>query len=81
MKDLGVTISNDFSWYAHCFEIVRKQIMWLNATLHSFLGDNVSIHKRALDIYVHPVLEYNCFIWNPILFYNVDLIEKVHKIF
>ena len=35
----------------------------------------------AFDIYVRPILEYNCFIRNPILFYNVDLIEKVQKNF
>ena len=78
MKDLGITISNDFSWHAHCFEIVKKANYVANVILHS-LCDDVSIHVRAFDIYVLPILEYNCFIWNLILFYIVDLIEKVQK--
>ena len=59
MKDLDVTILNDFSWHAHCFEIVKKANYVANAILHSFLCD-VSIRMKAFDIYVRPMLEYNC---------------------
>ena len=56
MKDLCVTISNDFYWHAHYFEVLIKVNYVTNATLHSFLCDNVSIHVRAFDVYVRPVL-------------------------
>ena len=68
VKDLGITISNDFSWHTHCFEIVKKANYVANVILHSFLCDDVSIHVRAFDIYVLPILEYNSFIWNLIFF-------------
>ena len=79
MKDLGVIVSNDFSWHTHCFEIVKKASYVANAILHSFLCDDVSIYMQTFNIYIRPILEYNGFIWNLILFYNVDLIEKVKK--
>ena len=37
-KDLGVTISNGFSWHAYCFEIVKKANCEANALLYALFS-------------------------------------------
>ena len=36
---------------------------------------------RAFDIYVRPIIEYICFIWNIVLCMDTDIIENVQKYF
>ena len=81
VKDLSVAISNDFSWLAHYFEIVENSNYVANSKLHSFVSDAVSIHMRAFDIHVRPILEYTIVLFGILLFNNVDLIAKVQKNF
>lgn len=36
---------------------------------------------RAFDTYVRPILDYNCFVWNPVLCNDIDTVENVQKFF
>jgi hypothetical protein len=81
VKDLGVIISNDLSWRAHCVETVRKANCVANAILHSFECDDISVYMCAFNTYVRPILEYSCFVWNPVLNCDIDSVENVQKCF
>jgi hypothetical protein len=77
MKDLGVFISSDLSWHANVLEVCRKANFVCNTILHSFKSHDILLYMRAFDTYVRPIVEYCCYVWNPTLCYDIDLIENV----
>ena len=79
IKDLGMYISNDLTWNAHVTEIVKKANRLANTILHSFHSHDVNIYLRAFDVFVQPILDYCCFIWNPTLCYDTDSVENVQN--
>jgi ribonuclease P/MRP protein subunit RPP40 len=81
VKDLGVVMSDDLSWHAHCVETVKKANCVANAILHSFACNDISVYMGAFNTYVRPILEYNCFVWNPVLCCDIDIVENVQKCF
>ena len=81
VKDLGIAMCSDLSFSTHCMDVVRKAMYIANAILHSFLCKDVSVYMKAFDAYVRPILEYCCFVWNPTLCRDIDMIEKVQKTF
>jgi hypothetical protein len=60
---------------------IHKASRVANAILHSFKCKDYNVYMQAFDSYVKPLLEYNCYIWNPIYCYDNDLIEGVQCVF
>ena len=79
IKDLGVYISNDLTWNAYVTGTVKKVNRLANTILHCFHFHDVNIYLRAFDVFVQPILDYCCFIWNPTLCYDIDGVENVQK--
>ena len=79
IKDLGVYISYDLTWNAHVIETANKAYRLANTILHSFHCHDVNIYLRAFDVFVQPILDYCCSIWNPALCYDIDSVENVKK--
>ena len=81
IKDLGVNIVNDLSWHSDISIIVKKAHRICNTIIHSFHCHNVKFYMHVFDIYVRPIIEYNCFIWNLLLCKDIDVLENVQKCF
>ena len=69
-------ISYDLTWNAHVTETVKKANRLANNILHFFHCHHVNIYLRAFDVFVQPILDYCCFIWNPTLWYDIDSVEN-----
>ena len=81
VKDLGINISNDLSWHSQCIEYARKANSVANAILHCFECTDINVYMKAFDTYVRPIVEFNCYVWNPVLKMDIALIENVQKCF
>ena len=79
IKDLRVYISNDLTLNAHVTEAVKKANRLANTILYSFHCHDVNIYLRAFDVFVQPILDYCCIIWNPPLCYDINRVENVQK--
>ena len=72
--------SNDLTWNAHVTETVKKLNKLANTKLHYFHCQDVNIYLRAFDVFVQPILDYCCFIWNPTLCYDIDCVKMYKKL-
>jgi Reverse transcriptase (RNA-dependent DNA polymerase) len=81
VKDLGVYVSSDLAWHSQCVEAARKANSVANAILHAFVCDDITVYMKAFNAYVRPILEFNCYVWSPVLCSDIDLIENVQKTF
>ncbi len=77
VKDLGVYVSSDLKWSVHVNEVAKKANKVANVILHAFRCHNVDLYMSAFAIYVKPILEYCCYVWNPVLCRDIDVIENV----
>src|SRR5664279_1748382 len=80
-SDLGVTIDNDLSFYAHINNIVRKAHQRANLILRCFISKHSASLIKAFKVYVRPILEYNSPAWSPSLKKYINLIEDVQRRF
>ncbi len=81
VRDLGVTISEDLSWYAHITGIVSKASNCANAILKSFHYVDFKLLAKAFIIYIRPILESACAVWGPHLKQDKQLVESVQRKF
>jgi ribonuclease P/MRP protein subunit RPP40 len=77
IKDLGVNIVSDLSWSKHVSEVVKKANRTCNVILHGFANHNIELYMSAFNSYVKPILNYCCYVYNPVLCRDIDLIENV----
>ncbi|MCP4587733.1 MAG: hypothetical protein GY840_17605 [Pseudoalteromonas sp.] len=81
VRDLGVTISEDLSWYAHITGIVAKASNCANAILKSFHYVDFKLLAQAFIIYIRPILESACAVWAPHFKQDKQLVESVQRKF
>jgi hypothetical protein len=81
VRDIGVTISNDFKFTTHCNIISAKAYSRCYLILKCFCNSNFETLIKAYKVYVRPTLEYCTPVWSPYLQKNVDIIEKIQKYF
>ena len=79
--DLGVTVCNNLCWHSQCINCAKKANSVANAILHCFECTDVEVYMNAFDTYVRPIIEYNCYVWNPTLVIDNAIIENVQKSF
>jgi hypothetical protein len=79
IKDLGIYVTSNLSWSVHVHEVVKKANKMCNVILHAFVSRNVDLYMSAFAIYVIPILDYCCYVWNPTLCRDIDLIENIQK--
>ncbi len=81
VRDLGVIISQDLSWFPHVSYLVAKASKRANALLRSFVYARFELLARAFIVYIRPILETASTIWSPYLKQERDLVEKVQRNF
>ena len=79
--DFGVTVCNNLCWHSQCINCAKKANSVANAILHCFECTDVEVYMNAFDPYVRPIIEYNCYAWNPMLVMDNAIIENVQKSF
>jgi ribonuclease P/MRP protein subunit RPP40 len=77
VKDLGVHVTSDLSWSVHVNEVAKKANKVANVILHAFKCHNVDLYMSAFVTYIKPILDYCCYVWNPVLCRDIDGVENV----
>ena len=77
VKDLGVHVTSDLNWSVQVNKVVKKAKRITNVILHAFRCHNVDLYMSAFAIYVKPILNYSNYVWNPVLYRNIDTTENV----
>jgi hypothetical protein len=74
-KDLGIIISDDFSWSAHYSSIVSK------ALVKRVIGtsSSITVRKQVYVILVRSQLLYCSHIWRSHLIKDIKLLESVQR--
>ena len=81
IRDLGVIVSEDFTWSNHINHIYQsaatRSFQILKATSTKNIWTLIKIYKT----YIRPKVEYNSQVWSPHLLKNKKKIEKIQKHF
>jgi hypothetical protein len=81
IKDLGVYVCSNLSWSQHVYETVKKANKVCNVILHAFINHDINLYMSAFNCYVEPILDYCCYVYNPVLCRDIDVIENVQQAF
>jgi hypothetical protein len=79
--DLGVTICADLSYQNHINNIVSKARHRSSTLLRVFVSRRLDIMRKAFIVYIRPIFEYNCLVWNPCRVLSIDSWENVQRNF
>lgn len=78
-KDLGVTISKDFSWANHISITVNKANNLLDLSKRSVDIFNVNVISTLYLSLVGPILEYAVPVWCPYLLKDIRALESIQR--
>jgi hypothetical protein len=81
IRDLGIHFTSDLKWRPHIDIVVKKSRKISYALLRSLKSKNPQFLIRMFQIYVIPILEFGCPIFNPYYAKDINYIEKVQKNF
>ena len=81
VKDLGITITDNFKWTKHLSKIASKANTLSYTILRAFKSNNPYFYTRLFKTYALPVVEYNTSIWHPTLISDAKIIENVQRKF
>ncbi|XP_072043010.1 uncharacterized protein [Amphiura filiformis] len=76
---LGVTISDDLSWTAHCKKTTAKASRTLGMLRRTLSPCSKEVKTRAYLSLVRPQLEYGSEAWNPCTKTDINRIEQVQR--
>ena len=79
-KDLGITMSHDFSWSKHISQITCNAYRILGLLRRSFSTiNNIITRKRLYISLVHSQLLYGSQIWKPALIKDIKSLEQIQR--
>jgi len=81
IKDLGVTVENNFKFSSHINNIITRASARANLIHKCFVSKEVSLLCRAFTVYVRPLLEYASCVWSPCLIKDIERLERVQRRF
>ena len=81
LRDLGVIVSNDFSWSAHIAALVVKARGVISWVLSVFKSRDCDVMLTLYKSLVRSHLEYCCPLWHPSKIRDIELIEGVQREF
>ena len=81
VKDLGILISHDLKWKNQISKVYSKSISLIYLILRSFKSNNPAFYINLYNLYVRPILEYNCTAWSPYLISDIKRIESIQAKF
>ena len=79
VRDLGVHFSADLKWRSHIDIIVKKARRTSFALLRSLKSNDPNLLINLFKIYVIPILEFSCPIFNPYYQKDIESVEKVQR--
>ncbi len=80
-RDLGVIVSGNLDFSAHCHKIAGKASKVLGILFRCFRTTNVQAHVSAYVSFVRPILEHDSPVWNPHKVSDVSVLENVQRLF
>lgn len=81
VKDLGVLMSNNLKFSAHCSYIVSKSLIKSYLIFKMFSSRNRNFLIAVYKTYVRSLLESNVSVWNPSQMCDINAIERVQRKF
>ena len=78
-KYLGVTIQANMEWKEHIENITRKAGQALGFLRRNLKIASTKLREKAYMVYVRPLLEYACPVWDPYLKGQSDDIEAIQR--
>ena len=76
---LGVTISHDLKWNAHCSKILQKANRTLGLLRRTLSYCTPKVKTRAYETLVRPQVEYASEVWSPYTQVEINRIEKIQR--
>jgi len=81
VRDLGITVTKDLKFSAHCSDIAAKALGRVALLFRAFQSFDMSVLLRAYITYVRPVVEFETYVWSPHYAKDIDCIERVQHVF
>jgi len=81
MRDLGVIVSDDLKFSAHCKMIAQKAFIRAALIFKVFRCRDRNFLVKMFITFVRSLLEYATEVWNPCIIKDIDLIERVQRSF
>ena len=81
VNDLGVLIPSDLKFSSHCSKVASSAYSRACILLKGFVTNDKEWLVHAYKVFVRPILEHNCQIFNPILQRDINCIERVQRFF
>jgi hypothetical protein len=81
LKDLGVWFTSSVSFSTQCSEIARTGFMKVNVMYNNFISRSPSLLLKLYVTFIRPGLEYATEIWSPHLIRDIELVERVQRLF
>jgi len=79
--DLGIKMDKKFRFTSHVAAISCKGHKRANLILKCFHSKDTFSLLAAFRVYVRPILEHNCVVWNPFLLKDINALERVQRRF
>ena len=79
VKDLGITMSKDLSYYKHIENITSAAAKRFHIAKSHFRSMSIPVLRPILKAFIIPSLEYGSVIWNPHSRYERDSLEEVQR--
>ena len=80
-KDLGVMINNSLKWNLNSTKQSSKATVISFMILRTFNSFSCTPYVSAYKTFVRPHLEYNCAVWNSCNRNDIQILEKVQRVF
>ena len=81
VRDLGVFVSKTLKFSEHCSKIARQGFRKVNLIFRCFKTRDVTFLVKVYTTFVRPGLEYASEIWSPHYIRDIELIERVQRLF
>merc|ERR1712212_498599 len=81
LRDLGITVSNDFSWSEHIAKITTKGNQMAAWALSLYKNRGRAHMLTLYKSYVRSHLEFSCPLWNPYRITDIAALEGVQRTF
>ena len=79
VRDLGIYFSKNLKWRSHIEIIVTKSRRTSYALLKSIKSNDPTFLISMFKVYVLPILEFGCPVFNPHYLKDIEQIEKVQR--
>ena len=78
-RDLGIQLSSNLKVSNQCKLAANRATFQMSQLKNNFISRDALLWKRLYIIYIRPHLEYAVGAWNPCLFQDIAILEKVQE--